>query len=215
MQATPMRRMPQQSRGQQRIDLVLDTAAELFAEVGYESATTNAIADRAGISIGSLYRYFPDKDAILRALANRYYEQVHAFYSEVFAGDLASMSLPALIDRLLDPLLALYTAYPIYCHLLLGADVSADIAAASSAMEHEIIERTADIFRRVAPGLGAQRARLVATVCKAQVKALISLVTSSCDKKFQKQVTAEVKQMLLAYLDPILGEGKREKAHSR
>jgi AcrR family transcriptional regulator len=209
MKDVPMRRVPQQSRSQRRIDLVLDTAAELFAEVGYESATTNAIADRAGISIGSLYRYFPDKDAILRALANRYYEQVHALYGEVFTGDLASMSLPALIDQLLDPFLSMYTTYPIYCHLLLGADVSTDIATASSAMEQEIIERTADIFRRVAPGLGAQRAKLVATVCKAQVKALISLVTSSCDKKFQKQVTAEVKRMLLAYLDPILGEGKK------
>jgi AcrR family transcriptional regulator len=206
MQDAPMRRMPQQSRGQQRIDLILDTAAELFAEIGYEATTTNAIADRAGISIGSLYRYFPDKDAILCALANRYYEQVHALYGEVFAGDLASMSLPALIDQLLDPFLSLYTTYPVYCHLLLGADVSTDIAAASSAMEQEIIERTADIIRRVAPGLGAQRARLVATVCKAQVKALISLITSSHDKKFQKQVTAEVKRMLLAYLEPVLHE---------
>ena len=204
-----MRRTPQQSRSQQRIDLVLDTAAELFAEIGYEAATTNAIADRAGISIGSLYRYFPGKDAILRALANRYYEQVHALYGEAFTGDLASMSLPALIDQLLDPFLSMYTTYPIYCYLLLGADVSTDIAAASSAMEQEITERTADMFRRVAPGLGAQRAKLVATVCKAQVKALISLVTSSRDKKFQKQVTAEVKQMLLVYLDPILGEGKK------
>ena len=209
MKDVPMRRVPQQSRGQQRIDLVLDTAAELFAEIGYESATTNAIADRAGISIGSLYRYFPDKDAILRALADRYYEQVHALYGEVFTGDLASMSLPALIDRLLDPFLSMYTANPIYCHLLLGADVSTDIAAASGAMEQEIIERTADIFCRVAPGLRVQRAKLVATVCKAQVKALISLVTSSRDKKFQRQVTAEVKQMLLAYLDPILSEGKK------
>jgi len=215
MPDAPMRRLPQQSRGQQRLDLILDTAAELFAEIGYEAATTNAIADRAGISIGSLYRYFPDKDAILRALANRYYEQLHALYGEVFTGDLASMPLPALIDQLLDPFLSLYTTYPIYCHLLLGADVSVDIAAASSSMEQEIIERTADILRRVAPGLGAQRAKLVATVCKAQVKALISLVTSSRDKKFQKQVTAEVKQMLFAYLDPILGEGKKSKTDPR
>lgn len=214
MADAPMRRVPQQSRGQQRLDLILDTAAELFAETGYEAATTNALADRAGISIGSLYRYFPDKDAILRALASRYYEQLHALYDEVFAGDLAALSLPALIDQLLDPFLSLYTTYPIYCQLLLGADVSADIAAAASSMDEEIVERTAGIFRCVAPGLGAQRAKLIATVCKAQVKALISLVTSSRDKKFQKQVTTEVKRMLLAYLEPILGQGKRGQAQA-
>ena len=204
-----MRRMPQQSRGQKRLDLILDTAAELFAEIGYEAATTNAIADRAGISIGSLYRYFPDKDAILRALANRYYEQLHALYDEVFTGDLTSMPLPALIDQLLDPFVSLYTTYPIYCHLLLGADVSADIAAAASSMEQEIIERMADIFLRVAPGVGAQRAKLIATVCKAQVKALISMLGFSRDKRFQKQVTAEVKRMLLAYLEPIFSVGTK------
>jgi hypothetical protein len=60
----------------------------------------------AGISIGSLYRYFPDKDAILRALASRYYEQLHALYGEVFTGDPASAPLPALIDQ---------TARSIFC----------------------------------------------------------------------------------------------------
>ena len=81
-------------------------------------------------------------------------------------------------------------------------------------MEQEIIERAADIFRRVAPDLGAQRAKLVATVRKAQVKALISLVTSSRDKKFQNQVTAEVKRMLLAYLEPVLSEGKSDQTQT-
>jgi hypothetical protein len=49
----------------------------------------------------------------------------------------------------------------------------------------------------------AERARLVATVCKAQVKALLSLVASSQDREFQSQVTAEVKRMLQAYLEPL------------
>ena len=98
-----MRRTPQQARSQQRVDLILDVAADIFAEVGYESATTNAIAERAGVSIGSLYRYFPDKDAILHALSNRYYEQVRALFDEVFTKDVVYLPLPVLLDRLIDP----------------------------------------------------------------------------------------------------------------
>ncbi len=202
-----MRRQPQQTRGRQRIDLILDTAAQLFVEVGYDTATTNAIAERAGISIGSLYRYFPDKDAILRALAVRQQEQFHALYDRVLAEDVAHLPLADILDRLIDPFLSLSTDSPVYGHILLGADVSPDLAAAGLRMEQEMIDRTADLLRRVSPGLDERRAQLVATICKAEVKALLSLLSSSTDETFQAEVTREVKQMLLAYLAPILGRG--------
>jgi AcrR family transcriptional regulator len=198
-----MRRTPQQTRSQRRVDLILDVAAELFVEVGYESATTNAIAERAGISIGSLYRYFPDKDAILRALSNRHYEQVQVLFDQVFTQDAIYLPLHVLIDRLIDAFVELHLACPAYKHILLGADVSADVAAASEALDQEIVERMAGILQLTAPNLDEQRAHLVATVCKAQVKALLALMTPTSDGEFQTQVTAEMKRMLVAYLEPI------------
>ncbi len=201
-----MRCTPQQTRSQQRVDLILDVAAELFAEVGYESATTNAIAERAGISIGSLYRYFPDKDVILRALSSRHYEQVQTLFDDVFTKDAIYLPLDVLIDRLIDAFVNLHLACPAYKHILLGADVSADIAAVSEALDQEIIERMAGILLLTAPDLGEQQACLVATVCKAQVKALLALITPSSDQEFQSQVIAEIKRMLVAYLEPIFDE---------
>jgi AcrR family transcriptional regulator len=203
-----MRRMPQQARSQQRVNLILDTAADLFAEVGYEPATTNSIAERAGISIGSLYRYFSDKDAILRALAKRHQEQVRGIFDDVFSGDLVYLPLDVLLDRLIDPFVELHTACPAYKQILLGSDVSADIAAANEELDQEIVRRMAEVLQLTAPGMDAERAHLVATVCKAQVKALLSLVGSSDDREFQSQVTAEVKRMLLGYLAPVLGEDR-------
>jgi AcrR family transcriptional regulator len=201
-----LRRTPRQARSQQRVDLILDTAADLFVEVGYESATTNSIAERAGISIGSLYRYFPDKDAILRALAERHLEQVRALYDEAFTEDLVYLPLPVVLDRVIDPIVALHTSCPAYKHILLGSDVSADIAAASGEVDEEIVERMACFLRVAAADLDEQRAHLIALVCKAQVKALLALITSGCGEEFQAQVTAEVKRMLLAYLGPFFGE---------
>lgn len=207
MSETSIRRTPQQSRSQLRVDLILDTAADLFARLGYENTSTNAVAERAGISIGSLYRYFPDKDAILRALARRYHEQLNSLYDQVFTADLVYLPLSVLLDRLIDPFLNLYRCCPVYTHILLGSDVSTDIAAATAKMEQDTIERIALILRRIAPGLSEARAHLTATICKAEVKTLISLVATQ-DRQRQAELTAEIKRMLLAYLEPIVSQNR-------
>ena len=75
---------------------LLDAADALFAEVGFEQATTNAIAARAGSPIGSLYQFFADKGALLQALANRYREQLHAVHEQTLGPDSASLPLDAL-----------------------------------------------------------------------------------------------------------------------
>ena len=62
------RRKPRQVRAELTRERILTAAAHVFAEHGYAAGTTNRIAERARISIGSLYQYFPNKDAILAAL---------------------------------------------------------------------------------------------------------------------------------------------------
>jgi len=62
------RRTPAQRRSRATVASILDAAAQLFARHGYHRATTNRIAERAGVSVGSLYEYFSSKDAILVAL---------------------------------------------------------------------------------------------------------------------------------------------------
>ena len=62
------RKRPVQARSQRTVDAVLKAAAQVFTRRGYAGATTNHIAERAGVSVGSLYEYFPSKDALLVAL---------------------------------------------------------------------------------------------------------------------------------------------------
>jgi AcrR family transcriptional regulator len=197
---------PQQARSRERVDLFLDTAAALFATVGYEAVTTNAIAERAGVSIGSLYRYFPDKQAILRALEQRRVQEVRALYDRVFNEDVIYLPLPVLIDRLVDPFLELHLQTPCYAHLLLASDGSADVAAATCPGEEEGIDRLAVLFRRVFPKLRTDRARLVAIVSRACVKTMISVARAKGSAKEGKQVIAEMKRMLLSYLEAIARE---------
>ena len=66
------RKWPQQERARETVGAILEAAAAAFAREGYADTSTNHIAERAGVSVGSLYQYFPNKDAILGALYERH-----------------------------------------------------------------------------------------------------------------------------------------------
>lgn len=66
-----IRNEPVQARSTARLAALLDAAAQVVHEIGYERLTTAMVADRAGASIGTVYRYFPDRIAVLQSLAAR------------------------------------------------------------------------------------------------------------------------------------------------
>ncbi len=74
--APATRRPPQQARAQARMQRILDEAAALIAAKGSEQVKMSEIAERAGVPIGSVYQFFPDKTAIIRTLAEAYMERV-------------------------------------------------------------------------------------------------------------------------------------------
>ena len=101
----PLRNEPVQARSTARLSALLDAAAAIVDEIGFERLTTAMVADRAGASIGTVYRYFPDRIALLQALASRNLERVleratseiadarHASWS-----DAVSAALAVLVD---------------------------------------------------------------------------------------------------------------------
>lgn len=76
------RKRPSQKRSQVTFDAILEASAQLLAKQGYAGTTTNAIAERAGVSIGSVYEYFPGKDAIFAALKARLDTETFTFVLE-------------------------------------------------------------------------------------------------------------------------------------
>jgi AcrR family transcriptional regulator len=71
-----LRNEPVQARSAARLEALLDAAASVVEELGYERLTTAMVAERAGASIGTVYRYFPDRIAVLQALAARNLDRV-------------------------------------------------------------------------------------------------------------------------------------------
>ena len=80
-------RRPKQKRSINTKEKILEAALNLFCETGYYKTTTNEIAKVAGISIGSLYSYFKDKDAIFLEILDRYNELFNQAFNES-AGDM-------------------------------------------------------------------------------------------------------------------------------
>lgn len=66
------RKRPKQRRSREMVDRILDAAARIFVELGYHGTTTNHVAEAAEVSVGSVYQYFPNKDSLLVALAERH-----------------------------------------------------------------------------------------------------------------------------------------------
>ncbi|HXI20048.1 MAG TPA: TetR/AcrR family transcriptional regulator [Gemmatimonadales bacterium] len=111
--AHPARR-PQQERGEKRVEEILDAAEAVIAEVGVEAATTNAIAERAAASVGSLYHFFPNKEAIVRALSARYEQILTGIKSASLSPDAAGLSVRAMVDGIVDPFARFMTERPAY-----------------------------------------------------------------------------------------------------
>ncbi|MFY9935583.1 MAG: helix-turn-helix domain-containing protein [Silvibacterium sp.] len=88
-----------------------ETAAQLFADVGFEAATMQAIADRSGSSIGALYNYFPDTQSVAAILLATYPEKLRASLESLMA-ESENLSAPSLPDRSWTASPALRTSGP-------------------------------------------------------------------------------------------------------
>lgn len=79
------RKRPRQTRAQDTVEVILEATSRVLGRHGYEGCSTNRVAREAGVSIGSLYQYFPSKEALLAALSRRRSERMQAVFGERIA----------------------------------------------------------------------------------------------------------------------------------
>ncbi|MGK2948337.1 MAG: TetR/AcrR family transcriptional regulator, partial [Acidimicrobiales bacterium] len=132
-------KQPRQQRAVETRERILDSAARIFAAHGYAAGTTNRIAEDADLSVGSLYQYFPNKDAILAELVRRHVADGLAALAPLLAepprGDLT-----ARLDQLVSALIDLHVHDPrLHQVLFEEAPRPPDVLAELHATEEQIV----------------------------------------------------------------------------
>lgn len=195
-----MRRKPRQARSQERVKRILDVAEELFIAEGYTATTTNAIATRAQVPIGSLYQFFPDKAAILQALALRYGELLHDELTAYDDEELAALPLAAYVDQLIDKADQFFTEHPGYNAIFMEVQgTMPELDAIEAAADAQLIQDLAASLAERGTGLQPEDYEAIAFVL---VKAIGTLLWLSLSQEagFRRRLVAETKRLTLSYL---------------
>lgn len=196
------RRTPVQDRAIATVEAIVEAAAQTFERLGYEQATTNRVAERAGVSIGSLYQYFPNKDALLVALIEAHLDDASVRLRPVLEALLVDPPPVAEgIDRMLRVSVDLHAARPALHRVLL------DDAPRPAALRDRLARDERAITAVVARYLAARpevtvpdvatAAALVVRTTESVVHGVV--IRPSADVTTEVAV-AELRRMLLAYL---------------
>ena len=192
--ANPARRKPQQARAAHRRATLLNAAATLIGDHGYDAVTMTAIAEHAQASIGTLYDYFPDTPALAVALKIQYAEEIDAHWKDLLDAPLPA-SKTALAKLFIEGMLTFVRDRPAYLPLL-----DAPIAYTRSAAARQPLRRTvAHALQTLSPKLPADRAYIHAQVIVQLLKSLIA-VYQQAPPKDRDQVAEEFKKLMKLYL---------------
>ena len=167
-----MLREPKRERGRIRVAALLDAGATVFAEKGFAAATMTEIAARADAAIGSLYQFFPSKEALADALLARYAERFEGALADIAARG-AAVSSAALADALVQLMLDLQSERAV---ALVLADALTGRSETRVRFRHAIRDHLASILRTADTTLSAARSRSRAAVLLQLLKAIPGLV---------------------------------------
>ena len=198
------RRIPTQARSRERVLRILDAAAHEFAELGFEAATTEGIAVRAGTSVGSIYQFFPNKHALFEAIGSLYLDEVRTLFETMTTKDALKVPWWELLDGGIDAFAALHKHSVGFRAVWLNIQLSRGFLEAGEALNAEIAKRIEAIFAHQATGLGKAQRKLVANMVVETISAML-LFAARSKEPFASQIMEETKVLVRRYVEPYLG----------
>jgi AcrR family transcriptional regulator len=178
---------------------MLDACAELVDEVGYEGLTTTLLAERAEVAIGSVYQFFPDKRAIVQALAMRNMDAYLQSLSARFAHETFTHWWDG-VDAAIDAYIHMHRSVPGFRTLHFGDVVDLHLLDADRDNNAVIAERLAELLVDQFQVLDRARLRFALQISVEAADALIKLAFRH-DQSGDPRVLAEVKTVIRDYLE--------------
>jgi AcrR family transcriptional regulator len=197
---TVPRKEPKQQRSKETVDVILSATARVLVKEGFDRASTNRIAETAGVSIGSLYQYFPSKEALVAALIERHMERMSATL-EAQMQEVAEAPLPVAVRRMVAFMFDAHAVDPALHHVL-NEQVPRvgrlhrmhEIEERMHAMTRAYLERKRDEVRPADLDVAA-------FIAVQTIEALTHATTSPHSPKFERErLVDEVSELVLRYL---------------
>ncbi|MES5820962.1 TetR/AcrR family transcriptional regulator [Streptomyces sp. RG80] len=201
-EAQPRRR---QARGERRVAQLLEAAAAVFCTTGYTAASTNAIAREAGVSPGTLYQFFPNKEAIAIELGDRLMHEMRDAYGEALAPIDPATPLEEAVGAAVDRFIDFNCRHPVFFALMHGPDVPGRLTEKHDALHETLLGRIESLLTSFLPE--APRADILRTgqMVLGIYMAGLDLVLAH-EGAERDAFVQELKYALIRYLDPLVGD---------
>ena len=196
------RNKPQQRRSRETVEAVIEAAAQVFEAYGYAAGTTNRIAARAGVSIGTLYQYFPNKDALVVALLERHLADAMRRLHEWVARAVAEpRSLRDTLALFVEGMIELHGGRPRLQHILLEeTQITPRLHEALHQIEQQGAKTIAGLLRGV-PEVRRTSLEAASFLIIQTVETLTHRFASHPNMLLtRKKFTTEIVSMITAYL---------------
>ena len=208
-----LRRRPSQKRGKDRVEKILEAAAAVFDDVGYEAATTHQIAAKARTAVGSLYQFFPDKASIFNTMELRHTERVKAMWAQTDIASIVLLPLRQMINLLVKATSQLFE-HPVSRVMFIQFYTNRQVfQSIDDNMTQEAINFLAVILQRRNPLLNDLQLSVLAEVCVHSSNAVILTALRNPDLQRRQMFAQEIEDLLVSYLGAYVGDIVGDKLH--
>lgn len=198
--------MPAQARSRERRERILEAASKVFAETGFHGATMDAIAHEAGTSIGSVYRFFPDKDAVFQTLHQDHLRRLRLFLDAFAVQEIPDVSWQVLVERTIEMTIAFSLAEPGFRAIWGSLSFTGAMMREGEAYNREFAERIEPLLARVFPRIPSAELPVLSVVL-VEVVTSMTFVIARRDEAFGARVVEQCKRIVVRYLAPYADSG--------
>jgi AcrR family transcriptional regulator len=197
---TDPRKVPRQARSQETVQTILDATARVLVKDGFDRATTNRIAEVAGVSIGSLYQYFPNKEALVAALIDRHVEETHGILQEAFTR-LPGAPLEVAAQQIVELMIRAHQHDPKLHRVLAEQVPRTGYLARLEHIEAAVITNVREYLRTKSDQIRPRNIDLAAWVVVQSIEALTHAAVISHPEYLEtEEFASELSRLLLDYL---------------
>ncbi len=197
-------RTPSQQRSRERVGRMLEAATELIGEQGSDSLRMSEVASRAGVSIGSLYQFFPDKTALIGQLAAEITRESRACIAHELQGVSNARELDRAFSALIDTYYALFLERPVMRDIWSATQADPRLRAQEFADSRETADLLLQALLRIRPDLDKAKATSAARLMMHTGEATMRLAVS-VDAREGRDLIEALKRMALGVFADLLG----------